>query len=534
MADRSRPGAAPHGVLRPALAVASLVPLAVAGTALALSEPHEPVPVQHQEVTAQEGARTAVCPGALQLPEDLAERTSDDDLGLVPPAEAVAVRTISLEPASSLLFGSVNPSTTLQEDDGSVRHPTIWTLDADGEVLGDDAEATDLGLAAQRQEKVTGPSRVVTAASQGGRPVADSVQSVITPSGDYRSLVVTRCSEATTSAGFLGVSTQRGDSSELVLRNDTDRPATASVQLWTAEGPAKMEGRSQVVVPAHSQERVLLGSVVADEPALGVRVDVVGSPLAMSVQATERDGLTPGGAEILTPLPDPASDLVIPGVDVAEAEPTVVIANPSGEATTATITVLGPDGPIEDATVEDLPLAPGSVITRPLPDLDEGTYAVAISAADPVQAVARAERTGKDLPGDTLGKPVDFTLTSPAPALVSHGITALPATTGPGALSLAATEEAVATVIPLGADGGAGKPIEVELDAGRTATLPAARLGVDGKPAAGISVVPDVPGAVHASWVQRAEDSDDGVLLSTLPVVPARGGTDAVTVRLSE
>src|SRR5699024_5622914 len=126
----------------------------------------------------------------------------------------------------------------------------------------------------------------------------------------------------------LGVSTATGDSSVLVLRNPTRRPATASVQIWTGDGPAPMEGRSQVTVAPGDEERVLLESVAGGHDAIGVRASVLGAPLSMHVQTTQREGLTPGGAEILSPLPSASVEQVLPGLEVTGKAPTVVLANP--------------------------------------------------------------------------------------------------------------------------------------------------------------------------------------------------------------
>ncbi len=91
------------------------------------------------------------------------------------------------------------------------------------------------------------------------------------------------------------MSTSTGSSAQLVLRNVSSRPpATASIQVTTADGPASMEGRSQVIVPPAGEEQtVLLESIVPGEEAIGVDVSVLGAPLSMHLQTTERDGLTP-------------------------------------------------------------------------------------------------------------------------------------------------------------------------------------------------------------------------------------------------
>src|SRR5699024_6693208 len=156
--------------------------------------------------------------------------------------------------------------------------------------------------------------------------------------------------------------------------------------LWTQDGPAAMEGRSQVVVAPGEEQRVLLESVTPGEDALGVGVSVLGAPLSMHVQTTERDGLTPGGAEILSPLPAAGTELMMPGVEVAGSAPTLVLANPHGSATTASVAVIGPDGPVDAAAREEVEVPAGTVVSTPVEGLPDGSYAVVVRSQAPLTA----------------------------------------------------------------------------------------------------------------------------------------------------
>src|SRR5699024_5484778 len=96
--------------------------------------------------------------------------------------------------------------------------------------------------------------------------------------------------------------------------------------------------------------------------------------------------------------------------------------HPRWRARPADVEVLGPDGPVEAAAVEAIDLPSGTVVSTPLDGLPEGTYAVRVQADAPVTAVTRSERTGSDLPGDTLGAPVDFTPVAPVPEIGTHAV----------------------------------------------------------------------------------------------------------------
>ncbi|MGP9539007.1 DUF5719 family protein [Brachybacterium sp. AOP43-C2-M15] len=519
---------------RPLLALAALLPLALAAGALLTVPEAGTVAVDRASAVSQPGASTRWCHGPLQVPEGALDAGADPELAVAPPSPEISLRTVSVEPASSLLFGTVSGSSTLQEEDGSVRAPSITVDGPDGGVLSDSPSSQDLGAAVLGMTGLETAPHVSSATSEQGRPIADTLQSTVAADGDYRSLAVTRCAEPATEASFLGTSTATGDSSVLVLQNTTDRPATASVQLWTEDGPAAMDGRSQIVVAPGEEERVLLESVAAGHEAVGVDVSVLGAPLVMHLQTTERDGLTPGGAEILDPLPAAGTDLLMPGVDVAGTAPTLVLANPRGTDTTASVEVVGPDGPIDAAALAEVDVPGGTVVRTSLDGLPEGTYSVRVRAEEPVTAVARSALTGAELPGDTIGAPVDLAVVAPAPAIRSHGMSALPAQGAAGELTLAATADSAVTVIPIAADGSAGEPLEVEVAAGATAAVGAQQLEIDGESAAGISLVPEVPGVVHAAWTQRQSDGDEVSLLSSYPVLSEQGGGRDVTVTLGE
>lgn len=519
---------------RPLLAAASLLPLLLVGGALATRPAPEPVPAAPAEASASPGASTRYCHGPLQLPEEALESGGDQDLSVTPPTPSVSLRSVAVEPASSVLFGTVSGSSTQQDEEGAIPAPAISAEDADGQALEGEAASLDLGVSVQSLRGVDTVPSVTAETVEGGRPVADVVQSTSTLRGDYRSLTSTRCAEPTTEASFLGVATGTGDSSVLVLSNPSDRPATASVQASTADGPAAMAGRSQVVVAPGGEERVLLESVVPGEEAVGVHVSVLGAPLSVHVQSTEREGLTPGGAEILDPLPEAATEIAMPGVDVAGTAPTLVLENPTSTDATAEVQVIGPDGPVGAATLEGVEIPAGAVVPTVLEDVPDGTYTVQVTSETELSAVTRSVRTGKDLSGDTVGAPVDFTLVAPAPALGGHAVTALPAQGANGVLALAATEDTRVTVVPLAADGSAGEPIGLDVAAGTSAALAHSDLQIGDEGAAALSIVPDRPGAVHASWMQRQSDGAGGVLLTSLPVLPAAAGGDSVTVSLDD
>ena len=518
---------------RPLLALGALLPLAVAAGALVELPPAAREDAARASTTALPGPLQLHLPGPVQVPDAVTDSGSDADLAVTPPATEVAVGALALETDSSLLFGRTSGTTTRQDDEGRPAAPSLTLEDADGAEISATATAGELGATVLAGTGVTVASTLAAATSAGDRPVADAVQSTLTPSGDYRGLVLTRALPARPDGAFLGLTTVAGSSAALVLRNPSARPATAALQAWTTEGPAAMAGRSQVVVGPGETQTVLLESIVPDQEALALQVQVQGSPLAMHVQLSERDGLTPGGVEILTPLEPAASSRVLAGVQVAAVPPLLVLANADARATTAQVSVLGPDGVIDEGSPGEVELTGEAVTSLELGSLPDGAVTVLVSSPSSLRAAVRCPVAGADLAGSTVGAPVDLAVVGPAPELPVSGVVALPAGGGHGWLTLAATTATSCTIIPVAADGTAAEPIVRELPEQGSVVVADPSLRIGDQQPSGLVIVPDLPGAVHAAWLQREQDGAGGVLHSGVPVVATAATGEGTTITLA-
>ncbi len=535
MTERKQPadhtGAHPRRALRPLLGIATLVPVILAGAAVALQESPRTEVLEPTTTQARPGAAAMYCPGPITVPEGSVAAKSDGEFAQTPPSTTAAIGTISVEPGSSLLHGRTTGSETMQDaKDGSAQAPTIRTLGAQDQVLSEQAAKKNLGAAVQQIPQAPSPTQVTSASFDGGTPVLDVTQATATTTGDHRALSTTRCTSPVTSADFLGASTQKGHSAILSLHNPTSRPATASVQVWSEKGAAAMEGRSRVVVAPGATEHVLLESIVPGAASLGVHLDVLGSPLVPTLQQTSRDGLTPGGAEILSSMAPPSTDLTIPAIHVTEGAPRLVLLNPAAEPVQVKAQVRGPQGPVQVPGTEAIEVPAGSVTAVPLPGLTPANYAVHLSAPSPVSAVVRFDVAGKDLPGDTVGVPVDTAVAAPAPLLTQGAVLAIPPGRSDGRLVLTASEAATAQIIPLRADGSAGSAVPVEIPAGSAVTRSQRALAI-GPDTVGLMVVPSA-GELSASWVQLQSDGAGANLVSVLTVEPPETLSLGVEVQL--
>ncbi|GAB2547203.1 DUF5719 family protein [Brachybacterium huguangmaarense] len=554
---------AARGRLRPVVALASLVPLAAA---VALGAPRLPATpdgaaaVERGSVTASAPTPQAMCAGPLTVPQALLESGGDAALTIVPPSPSVSIGSLALRSDSSVLFGRTVASETRTAPDGSPLAPgielgpAVGAGDGAAPATGDQGAATTasgpLGISVLVAPDVREPAAVATASAPTDDPavgsggsggsdgsaadpgaVGDTVQLASTPAGDFRSAALTRCAGPVESATFLGAPTVTGASAALVLTNPSPRPSTALVQVTTPDGRAEMGTQGTVVVAPGATETVLLESIAPGADATGVSVQTVGSPLAMHVQSTRRDGLSPAGAEVLAPLPAAGTDQVLPGIRAdADGSATAILLNTSGQDVTAELEVHGADGIVDGAGASGVEVPAGTVVEVPLASVPPGDAALVVRSTAPLSAVVRSRVTGADLPGDTIGAPVDVAYAVPADAIDTSSVLALPPGGTTGTLALLADRATAVDLIAIGVDGTAADPVRVELPEG--AVVPAAVPAAPGDQAhAGVVVVPLDPGAVRGAYVLQPEDPATGPLLSSLPLVPAAADAAAFTVR---
>lgn len=507
------------------LGIAAVLPLAAAVAGLVMVPSARPQQLPAPSAQAQVGPRAYACPGPLELPDDALAAGPDAKLSLTPPSQDARIRSVALEADSSLLFGSVNASETQRDQQtGDVLAPRLTASGPDGERIAAQPQAKDLGAAVLSLGPVHRGVDVEVAPGGKKPPVADTVQVTSTPSGDFRSAAATRCSAPATTATFLGASTQVGDSSALVLRNTSARPATASVQAWGEKGAIAMKGRSRVVVPAGEEKRVLLESIAPGEAALGVRVDVLGAPLVMDLQTTSRDGLTPNGADVQSPLEPAGERLVIPAVRSHGAVPELILLNPGRTDAKVSAGVYGTGGTVKTDELDSIDLPAGQLVRVPVKGLPAGEFTVELFADQPISAVARSRVPGRAQPGSAIGAPSDQVIDTAAPALNGGTVLAIPEPSALSRLVLVADESTSATVIPIQSDGSAREPVTIKLRAGTTYLRTIAQLKADAN-TTGLAIIPESDGLVHGAWLHSQDDGAGGRLISSLTVVnpPATG-----------
>ncbi len=471
-------------------------------------------------------ATTLVCPGPLILPDDTGRGDSAFDPTPVDPISSVTA--VTADPSGA---GTVSP----------LDRSTTW---AELKAGGDAVAVPNVGSASiVRAEPTDVPARVAAVASG------------LVTAGDLRGLAAASCQQPVADAWLLGGATDLSSAAQLVLDNPGTTPAEVAVEVWGPNGTVDLTGERYLVAPG-AQRVIVLGGIAAEQRRLGVHVVATGGRIGVHIQTSILDGFTPAGTDLVVPGAAPSTRQVVPGISVVASDvddpaaPALRLLAPGNAATTATVTLLGPDGVVELPGADSVSLAAGEVTDVPLGGLPAGAYTAVVDADQPVVASSVMSRPGSASDLDDTPSVERAWAASTAPGV--GGAVAVPADTQ-GTLVLAAVASgtdaeqggsARGTLRVLGAGGVVLVERTVEIPAGTTSawTLDQLAAGtgeltaVD-KPAAhagvvGVDVSTDGGAKVALSWAMVAEvPRSDGTLFSILDPVPVSRTAPDVAVR---
>lgn len=463
-------------------------------------------------------AATAVCPGPLIMPKAVASAKFNP----APVAPVTTVTTLSAPRSGTSGPGTVRALTTSS---------VLASLSAD--------------VPAAALTGTSGPVVVrAEPGSSGGARLAATAVGLVTD-GDMRGLSAQTCTAPTADTWLVGGSTDLGRTAALVLANPGSTAAEVNLEAWGPNGPVDLAGGSQTVAP-HGSRVVSLEAVAAAQRSLVVHVRATGGQVSAWVQDGAVRGFTPAGADLVVPGSPPALRLTVPGllveastVDSADA-PVLRLLAPGGTDTTATVSLLGPDGPVTLPGAGTVPLTAGTVSDLPLGGLPAGQYTAVVRADQPLVAAAEYSRVGTAGQLDTKPRverawaaaaPAGGGLVVPAPGTASTLVVgAVPRNGDPTAQGTGAAASVTGTLRLLRSDGSVLDEHQVSVDSGTTAAWPLATLVADPAQVAGVSLV-SADGPVDVSWALVAERSQaDGTLVSLLlpALEPAAAGRVAV------
>ncbi len=229
--------------------------------------------------------------------------------------------------------------------------------------------------------------------------VAGVTTSLVT-AGDLRGLSAGSCSRPGADLWLAGGDTALQSTADLTIVNPGSTPADVTLELWGASGQVELVGGDSLLIAPGASRTLVLAGLAAEQRSVVVRVRAAGGRVAAWLQDSRLDGFTPQGTDLVTPGQGPATRQVVPGVSVQDTtvdspEAGVLrLLAPGEEGTTAQITFLGPDGPVDLAGASTVDLRPGEVTDVPLGGLPAGTYTAVVDSDVPVVAGAMVGRTG--------------------------------------------------------------------------------------------------------------------------------------------
>ena len=257
---------------------------------------------------------------------------------------------------------------------------------------------------------------ILSLAPTGGR-VANAVGSVatVTKSGDLRGLTTAPCAQPGAMSWIVGGSIAAGSSAELRLTNPGATPATVKVNLYGSIGRLSLPSNGEVTVPAGGSSSLVLETKGSQDPRIAVSIEADGGSVVPTLVTESLDGETPAGTDVITPGAAPATDLVVPGVEIVEPAtqgevpdaktsadssdtPAVRIVNPGQAPATVSVTMLSKDGAHPLAGAQSVTIDAGSVFDIQLAGVAAGTYGVQVTSSAPVGAAVRMVRSGGEYP----------------------------------------------------------------------------------------------------------------------------------------
>lgn len=282
---------------------------------------------------------------------------------------------------------------------------------------------------------------------------------------DLRGLAVSACTRPAMESWLVGGSAATGASDLVLLTNPGDVAATVDLRVFGADGAQDPVAGRDIVVAARSQRAIPLAALRRGEQSPVVQVTAQGAPVRASLQSALTRTLIAGGVDQVGASALPATQQVIPAVDVTVAPDSVASAGgmsvrlmATAADTLASVTVRSvADGSVvsqEDA----IALAAGRPLELEVTGMPVGDYTVTATAADPLVAAAW---TSTDQ-----ATPADFAWAVGAPLVDAPTLVAVAPGPGP-TLTLTADQETAATLTPVSG----GESQTVQLAAGQSRTI---------------------------------------------------------------
>ena len=374
--------------------------------------------------------------------------------------------------------------------------------------------------------------------------VANAVGSVttLTKSGDLRGLTAAPCTQPAAMSWIVGGSIAAGSSAELRLTNPGVTPATAKVTLYGSIGRLSLPSNGEITVPAGGSSSLPLETKGSQDPRIAVSVEADGGSVVPTLVTESLDGETPAGTDVITPGASPATDLVIPGVEIVEPAaqgevpeaktgadssdaPAVRIVNPGQAPATVSVTMLGKDGARPLSGAQSVTIDAGSVFDIQLAGVPAGTYGVQVTSSTPVGAAVRMVRSGGEYPARSKALVHDQAWAQAAlPGAADSGLLAVPRSASLSSAVTVANSGAATSVTLSSLDGSWHQDVKVAKGSSVVVEVPAkvAAVRLNSAGQEGSSGASRTSSGLAAATIVTAQAGGDlaGTLISTVPAQP--------------
>ena len=389
----------------------------------------------------------------------------------------------------------------------------------------------------------TAEGGILTLAPADGR-VANAVGAVttLTKSGDLRGLTAAPCTQPSAMSWIVGGSIAAGSSAELRLVNPGVTPATAKVTLYGSIGRLSLPSNGEITVPAGGSSSLALETKGSQDPRIAVSVEADGGSVVPTLVTESLDGETPAGTDVITPGAAPATDLVVPGVEIVEPasqgevpdattgadssdSPAVRIVNPGQAPATVSVTMLGKDGARPLSGAQSVTIDAGSVFDIQLAGVPAGTYGVQVTSSTPVGAAVRMVRSGAEYPQRSKALIHDQAWAQAGlPGAADSGLLAVPRGSSLSSAVTVANSGATTSVTLSSLDGSWSQDVKVAKGGSVVVEVPAKVAAVrlsTGNQESSSGTSRTSSGLAAATIVTAQAGGDmDGTLISTVPAQP--------------
>ena len=436
------------------------------------------------------------------------------------------------------------PTNTLRGTDVGAMESATAIVPAKGDGAGKSATYAGRSIPTDTATSMsTAEGGILTLAPADGR-VANAVGAVttLTKSGDLRGLTAAPCTQPSAMSWIVGGSIAAGSSAELRLVNPGVTPATAKVTLYGSIGRLSLPSNGEITVPAGGSSSLALETKGSQDPRIAVSVEADGGSVVPTLVTESLDGETPAGTDVITPGATPATDLVIPGVEITEPatqgevpdaktgadssdNPAVRIVNPGAAPATVSVTMLGKDGARPLSGAQSVTIDAGSVFDIQLAGVPAGTYGVQVTSNTPVGAAVRMVRSGGEYPARSKALVHDQAWAQAAlPGAADSGLLAVPRAASLSSAVTVANSGETTSVTLSSLDGSWKQDVKVAKGSSSVVEVPAkvsaVRLNAAGRK--GSSGTSHTPSGLAAATIVTAQAGGDlaGTLISTVPAQP--------------